>query len=322
MSSSVLSVSEKVSKGAVSVNFNVNITKKSTAATVLIEFPGDKSLLLSKILHQFCEEHNLPVVEHAKAHIYGAICGFNVVSFMCPDTKVLSNILLVYQFILKHKINPQLLKNINPKTDGYDKLYQKIKSINVVVTGKCKSTFNVVSSKHPKLNLCVELLDKLYSSLNGKQKLPNVPKTGDVLKCYLELASAPANKDLFGLYLAIVLGETPCAASLSGSTVTLEFIDSNRAGWNTLNKSIFKNKIKAFLSQFGAIGSEPDAKEVEKVKAWKAKSKTILESLTITSEVVCRLHGLKPCVLNNAEEAKAVNADILKLIKACKIRYD
>jgi len=308
-------VNKNLKKGDISVDFNVNLVKKASAATVQVLFSGE-SILLSKLLWQFKEERTLDCFENPNTHIFNCATGFNNIVFSCPDVKVFASLLILYQFILKHKLNPLHTKTINTKNDTYDKLYSTIKSFKVIVTGKCKSTYNAVNGNTPKFNAFGDFLNTLHKKFNNKQKLKVNEKYSPLPKCTLTLNKSPGNQVLFGLYLSILLGDTPCKVNISGTNVELTFVNPDDC-WSTINKSTFKNKIKAFLSQYGAIGSEPD--DADKKSKYKIKSKTILESLTISSEIFCNLHSLKPFKFDNANDARIVNGDIVALIKSAKI---
>jgi len=319
MTSQVLSTSKTLSKGNITVNFDVNVTKKSTAATVEVLFTGSESILLSKLLWQFTVEKCLTGFENANTHIFNAIAGPNVIVFNCPDSKVLSSILVLYQFLLKYKINPQLLKDFNTKTDNYDKVYDIIKSFRVIVTGKCRATYNAVSTTSPKFNALGELLDGLYKKLRGKLSIKAVDQPNQLCTCTLELTKEPTNKALFGLYLSIALGDIACKATINGPKVDLTFYDEHCC-WAPLSKSAFKGRVKGFLTQYGSIGSEPDARDAEKAAKYAVKSKTILESLTKASEITCQLHGQRPYKFENANDARTINSDLLTIIKGAKLQ--
>lgn len=306
-------ISKAEKDGQLSFSITATHTKKSQVATVFLKFPGEKSMLLSKLLWLFTIERTLPCLMPTTSYIFSAVAGSNSITFTCPDAKVFYAILAIYLYLHKMKIAGAHLKFV-PNGESFKKLYERLTNIDITIVGKCKSTSLAISGKAKKYQAFLKSCKAVHDKFKGKIKDDVESKSPLSFTKTFSLSRKPQDQELFNLYLALILGNTNCIVKVSGNQFTLEFLDPSQINWVTICKSSYQQIIKAFLGQFGALGSEPADKD--KKKKYQTKVEETLASLNAASQVICGLRGLSAYRFTNAESARTVNKDVLALLKS------
>lgn len=310
------SVSKHEKVGNITLNIDATVSKKAQLATVFIQF-GDNSTsdLLSKFLWIYSQEKVIPGFMNGNTFTYNAVAGNNSITFTCPDSKIFIVIQLLYLYLLKLKYPSNIVKLTDLSGDGVDQFYKRLQTINISILGKCKSTYAKITGKDKKYEMFKTNLDELYKKYNKSGKLSGSPgKDAKMNEITLEMNKS-VNSSLFNLYFSIILGDLPCVFKCSGTNVTIKFIDPCATCWCPILKNYVQARIKAFFSQFGAIGSEPS--DSSKKASYKAKVEAITESLHAACDIICKQHGVSYSKLN-VDGFRNIDSDVVAAIKFLK----
>lgn len=313
--SSSIAKDEKI--GNISLSINAVTGKKAKLASVSLSFGDNRySPILSTLLWIYSQEKIVPGFMNGNVFQYNAIAGHNSITFTCPDVKIFAVIQQVYLYLLKLKIPANIARTIVYEDDSRANFYKRLQQIKVVIVGACKSTCAKITSDDKKYDAFKQSLQDLYSKYKDLSNFDAVQaKSATINSVTINVTKPGGSSDLLRLYLAVILGDLPCSIKFSGpNSAVIKFIDPCANHWCNLLKNYVQARIKAFLNQFGVVGSEPS--DASKKKRYDEKVKITMESLNTAAAIVCIQHGLAPIKFTKVDEIRGVDAETIVALKS------
>ena len=307
-----LSSSKTFSDDGITVNIKATHNSKFQCAVLYVDFDTRQTELLAALLHKFVMEKILCTGVNMNNSAYTAISGESSVMLLIPENKITQNISLLYAYLTKTKLTAQQSRLV--KSGNYNTLASDIKTMNVTVTGKCKTFIaNMNNSDSPKFTRMLESMSK--AKVATRETISN--SSGD--DATLKVLAGDANKETVALYLSIILGNIPCKLSIAGDGVDIHFFDSNsraKVKDMMLWKDTFQAKVKTFLGQTGSVGT-PSAGADGKSK-WEAKCKNILACQNELANIISGVRGFKYS-FRNVEQFKTVDSKAIKAVRDIRV---
>ncbi len=307
-----LSNSKTFSDDGVTVNIKATHNSKFQCAILYVEFDTRQTELLAGLLHKFTMEKILRTGINMNNGAYSAISGETSVMLMVPENKITQNISLLYAYLTKTKLNAQQARLV--KSGNYNILANDIKTMNVIVTGKCKTFIaNMNNADSPKFTRMLDSMTK--SKVASREAISN----GSSDDATLKVLAGDANKETVAMYLSVVLGNIPCKLNVVSDGVDIHFFDSNsraKVKDMMLWKDTFQAKIKTFLGQTGSVGT-PSAGADGKAK-WESKCKNILACQNELANIMSGVRGFKYS-FRNVDQFKSVDSRAIKAVKDIRV---
>jgi hypothetical protein len=300
-------ISKKLSSKHIQANIEAVVNKKNQLATVSITF-DTKSSLLFPLLQKYAYDKCPGICRNTNNHIHSVLVGEKSICIVVPETKILSNILLIYKHLQRARISANYVKYLPKSKHSYNTLAKDVQSFNVSVVGKCKNFIRNISENTPR----VEAFLKNLSTID-KGDRDDVEGKGIAFECSNTLKFDNLSSDGL-LYLSIVTCQIP--SSISKSSIT--FLD---AGGSCMfyellaHKTSFQDRVKAFLLQGGAIGT-PSKGDKDKSK-FKEKKNSIERILKIAVSILEDLHDVKLSVPSDLTVNHEIIAEIKRIKASC-----
>lgn len=304
----------KTPKG-ITVSFNAMTTKKSPLANVLFECQTSTPNILTQLLRMFAEVKHLSCCTNANTCIIDVKPGYCSLAFVCPDNKVLPTLVILYNFLYKTKIPPQLSKCVDFTKESYAKHHQALTKFSVSIFGKCKSTVGQLSTNGKKVQQFINSVDAVYEKFH-KSDYEGDKHLLKPLNTKTFATSDIPNLSLMSLYTCIVLGDVPSTVKIDIKNITVTFLDPCETHWCNINKNFFQDKVKTFLTQFGAPGSQSASDP--KGDKYKVKCKEIIDSLNAAAYQLAKLHNAPCHTFKTVDEVKAVDKALVGILKHMK----
>jgi hypothetical protein len=299
-------LSKKLSTKHGSVSVQATFNKKSQMATVLVSF-DTKSALLFPLLQKYAYDKCSTVYRNINNQIHSVVVGENSIALTVPEPKILNNVMLVYKYILRAKVPANILKQLPATSHSYNALAKDVQSFSVTVLGRCKRFIKMLQDGAPK----VEAFTKNLSTIE-KDDRDNVEGQGKKLECCPSAVKLDGLSQDGLLYLAIVSGHIPSKITKTSITF-LDIAGSCQFAELLEHKGSFQERVKAFLTQAGSLGSpSKNDKDKSKFKEKKAGIEAVLQAAVDMLET---LHGVKL----TAPSDVTVNHDVMSEIKKIKI---
>jgi hypothetical protein len=285
--------------------------KKHMLSTVFINFDTEEEELLNLLLQQFIQEKVCVCGVNMNNGIANACATTKGIMIMIPESKIVSNILQIYNYLMKTELKSPQNKYL--KKGSYKKLAKDISDFKVMITGKCKNFSTAIEdSKSKKME---HLKDGLaaFSPKNRADISNDNPK--DFECCPNPKPLVYKGNKAEKLDLCIFLKDLPCV--LEGDNIVPLSTDFRcRLAEKLVYKTTVQAQLKAFRTQTGSVPSSPAANDAGG-KKHKEKCNYILDCENFLAEIVSTLHGC-PATFGSVDAIKKVNASSPALIKSLK----
>jgi hypothetical protein len=214
-------------------------------------------------------------------NIHFAVSGKDCIMVIVPDNKILSNILLVYKYLLKAKLPANIVKTLPPGKYKYSSMTKDLDTIKVQIVGKCKTFIGNLKDESPKID----------------NFLKNITTISSVDRDDIEGGGKPNEESLklnglsqtALLYFTILSANIP--SKISKNEIKLNCASACRLKDLFAHKSSFQERVKSFLQQAGTVGT-PSAKDKDKSN-WNAKKDMIRKTLDAICGILGDVHGVK-----------------------------
>jgi hypothetical protein len=289
MSSKSISADKSLSFKGGKIKISTLHNKKFQVAAMLISFSTTQKSLIDLLLQKYIADKELSVVGiNPATNLYAACSGNGSIALLCPENKIIQNILGVYNYLCKGKLTTQQAKFC--KDGDYKKLVNDIKNFEVCITGKCKTFTNNLSNETPKIQRLTTALGavipKERESKSGTFDSPKLDiKLDDIGKLYLGIVASDISFVFKGDSIVFPTEKDLCAFQRK---------------W--IYKDTFQSHVKSFIVQSGVLGQD------------KNKNKLILECQNVLAYHIGAIKNFKFSF--NESTLKGVNGEKLQVIKS------
>lgn len=303
-----IKTSKTVSFKGGSVKFNVVYNKKNMYSCVFLEFETSQSKLLERLLEQFCVEKCLTTGINVNNGIISAIHGESSIVIYCPENKITNNIINIYMYLSKAKLNSPNQKIV--KTGDYNKLSKEIKNFSVRVCGKCKTFIKNLDEDSAKIQRFKDCMERVEAKSRDNISVDTEPKDDLTMDYYFQ----KSNDSLGQLYLSIIARDVPCKITKG----KIQFYTSggiSKFKDMLLHKNVYQGLVKSFLTQAGNVGSP--ASNDTGGKKYKEKINTIMDVENQMSYIYSHLRGFS-YQFKGVDEIKKVDPTLMSGLKTLK----
>jgi len=292
MSKLGVSSTKTFTKGTLSLKFNVLPTPKIPSAWMYVHIDTSQKDLLYSLSLKYVKEKLLKFGSHPNNNAYTMIPGVNGIVVNCPENKITNNILQYITYLKKAQL--KLIQFYSSSTGNYSMLMKDLDKLSISIIGKCKTfTKNCidVAQTVPKI---AKLMESVSATTVAKREEIQNPKFE---KCEMVSVKAANGNVVDAMLILHSCGIGCLKTTASGFEVCkptcpscLDYADTFRA------------QLKAFRSQFGAIGVKRDAKA-------KAKCAFVIE----LGKMITGVKGVEKTM--KEEDVYKVDLESIRIVK-------